>query len=370
MTVNAGAFSSGETASVTSSAVTATAAAGVNFTTGETCSVVGSDLWAEVDGAVTGEETGVFRLLLWESNNEWESEDDSDLTNPWRLLLSPGSNVLWTIDWDDAELWVLEDTLSGQVTLDSPSDGYKADREDQMRISWEEMRGIDEDYEYKWTNVDPDITDKDWTDGTSVLLVLLNDSSEYDWKVRAAAQSHEEDNSGHDTWSSRWSDTWTFFTALGEPPWAPTLYAPSNGEDEALLTPAFSWEPANTADNYHFMLADNSAFTSPLVDTKVSEDAITPDVTLEYGTTYYWKVQAYKGDEAISRWSEVSVFTTVTEPPPPPPTPAPSPTPTLTVEPIIMPTPIPMWALITIIAIGAVLIIAVIVLIARTRRMT
>jgi hypothetical protein len=132
-----------------------------------------------------------------------------------------------------------------------------------------------------------------------------------------------------------------------------------------LLTPAFSWESANTADNYHFMLASDAGFTSVLVNEKVSQVAYTPDVTLEYSTTYYWKVQAYKGTKAISRWSDVSVFTTMSE--------APAPTPPVTVtEPAppatVIPTPVPLWALIAIIAIGAALIIAVIVLIVRTRR--
>ena len=118
------------------------------------------------------------------------------------------------------------------------------------------------------------------------------------------------------------------------------------------------------------MLADNAGFSSPLVDEKVSTDAYSPDVTLDYSSTYYWKVQAFKGNKAISRWSDVSVFTCKTEAAPPPP---PAPTPTLTVQPatpIILPTPVPPALLWTIIGIGAALIIAVIVLIARTRRMT
>ena len=321
----------------------------------------------DADYADTGDvgtfedETGVVRLLLHASNRIWEEADDTGLADPLGLWVASGSNVLWTIDAANAELWLLEDTLSGQVTLDSPSNGYQHDREDVMRISWEELRGIDDDYEYKYTNVDPDITDSGTTDNLSILLTQLDGSSEYEWKVRAAPG---------EPWSSRWSGKWTFFTALGAPPWAPTLYAPSNGEDDALLTPAFSWEPAKTADSYAFMLADNGAFSSPLVDEKVSADAFTPDVTLDYSITYYWKVQAYKGNKAVSRWSDVSVFTTMSEPPPPPP---PAPTPTLTVEPatpIILPTPIPPALLWTIIGIGAVLIIAVIVLITRTRRMT
>jgi hypothetical protein len=333
-------------------------------TDGESVSITGSDLNVDITAGAAGMDVGVYRLLLHESNSEWESATDDDLADPApdfpftspNLWLTPGSNVLWVIDWDDAELWNLEDTLSGSPDLSSPPDGYQSDREDQMRISWEEMRGIDDEYEYEYTNVDPDATDSGTTDDTSILLTGLSGSSEYEWKVRAAPGN---------PWHSRWSEAWTFFTALGEPPWAPTLYAPDNGADDVLLTPAFSWESANTADNYHFMLASDAGFTSVLVNEKVSQVAYTPDVSLEYNTTYYWKVQAYKGSEAISRWSDVSVFTTMSEPASPtPPVTVTQPPPPATV----IPTPVPQWALIAIIAIGAALIIAVIVLIVRTRR--
>jgi len=338
-----------------------------------------------VSTATTSVGAEVLRLLLWESNNEWESASDSKLTTPMGLWVTPGTNVLWTIDMDnylagpgaatdnDPEVWALEDTLSGSPKLSSPPDNYKSDRETQMRISWDEMPGIDEDYEYKYTNVDPDVTKKDWTDETSVLLTQLSDSSEYDWKVRAAAQSRGGDNSGHDTWSSRWSDTWTFFTALGEPPWAPDLYTPGgiwqySGIDVELM-PAFSWESANTADSYQFMLSDNAEFAAPLVNEKTPEPAYLLDFELEYNTNYFWRVQAFKGTVALSRWSDVGAFTTIAEPaaePPPPPPPAtvtqPAP------APIVLPTPIPPVLLWVIIGVGAALIIAVIVLIVRTRR--
>jgi hypothetical protein len=311
-------------------------------------------------------------LLLWESNNDWESEDDSSLVMPWGLWVTPGSNVLWTLDDDDGEIWLLEDTLSGSPTLSSPTSGYKSEKEEQMRISWNEMRGIDEDYEFKYTNVDPDYTKTDWTDDTSILLTDLSATSEYSWKVRAAPQSRGDDNDDHDTWSSRWSDSWTFFTALGEPPWAPTLYTPGgvwqySGINVELM-PAFSWESANTADAYQFVLADNAEFTSPLVNEKVSESAYQLDFELEYNSNYFWKVQAYKGTEALSRWSDVGAFTTMEKAVAPPSQPPPATVTQPAPAPIVLPTPIPPILLWVIIGIGALLIIAVIILIVRTRR--
>ncbi|MBA7640680.1 hypothetical protein ES703_48351 [subsurface metagenome] len=358
-----------ETASVTSSALTVAATAGVNFSTGETCSVTGSDLEANVTGTAgeAAEDVALYRLLLHESNSEWESADDTTLTNPDGLWLTPGTNVLWTIDDDgDAdgcgEMWVLEDTLSGQVTLSTPPDGYQSDREDQMRVSWEELRDAEE-YEVKYYHLDTGDSDvKDGVEDTDTLLTQLNDSSEYEWKVRVDVG---------EPWHSRWSGKWTFHTALGEAPWAPDLYTPGGlwqySGVEVELMPAFSWESANTADSYQFVLADNATFASPLVDTQVPESAYQLDFELEYNSNYFWRVQAYKGDEALSRWSDVGAFTTIAKPVPPT-TPPPPVTPTLTVEPIIQPTPIPLWALISIIAIGGILMIGVIVLVWRTRR--
>jgi len=173
-------------------------------------------------------------------------------------------------------------------------------------------------------------------------------------------------------WHSRWSDSWTFNTALGEPPWSPTLYTPGgewqySGLDVELM-PAFSWQSAKNADGYQFVLADNAEFASPLVDEKVPESAYNLDFELEYNTNYFWKVMAYNGSKAISRWSDVGAFTTITKE-----VPAPSPAPPATVTqpapaPVVIPTPIPPVLLWVIVGIGALLIIAVIILIVRTRR--
>jgi len=345
-----------------------------DFEDGMTATVTSySDGDLVVDVTIEDAAAAVVRLLLHETNSEWESAADSDLENPGPLELSYGSNVLWTIDWEDGQLWVLEDTLSGSPTLDAPPDGYASDNEEEMRVSWDEMRGIDEDYHVKYTNVEPDVTESVYTDGTSILLTQLSDTSEYTWKVRAAPQSRDDDNASHDTWSSRWSGKWTFSTALGAPNWAPTLYTPGgvwqySGIDVDLM-PAFSWESAKTADSYQFMLADNAEFASPLVNEKVSSSAYQLDFELELNSNYFWKVQAYKGTKALSRWSDVGAFTTIGPAPAPPPSPAPPATVTQPAPaPIVLPTIIPPAVLWTIVGIGAILIIAVVVLIVRTRR--
>jgi len=307
--------------------------------------------------------TGVARLLLHESNSLWEIEGATDLTDPVGLWLTPGSNVLWTVnDITLNELWVLEDTCSGAVTLSSPADGYRSEAEEDMRVAWKEVRDAEE-YQVKYTHVDTGTANTVQPDDTDVLLTELFSTSEYDWKVRVAPA---------EPWHSRWSGTWSFHTALGPPPWSPTLYTPGgewqySGIDVDLM-PAFSWESAKTADGYQFVLADNAELASPLVNKKVSSSAYQLDFELEYNSNYFWKVMAYKGTKAISRWSDIGAFTTLEKAVAPP---APAPPATVTQPapgPIVIPTPIPPALLWTIIGIGALLIIAVIVLIVRTRR--
>ena len=173
------------------------------------------------------------------------------------------------------------------------------------------------------------------------------------------------------------------------------------GADDVALTPSFSWGPVAEADTYDLELADNPLYVIPLVKAKgeglpVTAYAYTGE--LDYATTYYWRVKAVSGtieagDLLESEWVS-GIFTTIAEPEEPEPevwmcsegltfdTRAALETHLATaaahqpVEPpdIIVPlpdvveTPItPAWIYV-IIGVGAVLVIALLVLIVRTRR--
>ena len=164
---------------------------------------------------------------------------------------------------------------------------------------------------------------------------------------------------------------------------APALQAPLVDDDTVSLTPTFAWEPAPGAAGYYFQLADNAYFVTPLV--KLDGDLVRLNVTayayvpeLDYSTAYYWRVKAVSGtiaagDLAESAWAS-RVFTTIAEPV--------EPTPPIVVEeapPVVIETPdvivtlpaetpiTPAWIYV-IIGVGAVLVIALLVLIVRTRR--
>jgi len=173
---------------------------------------------------------------------------------------------------------------------------------------------------------------------------------------------------------------------------APVIVAPESGTTGASLTPTFAWDAVDDADGYFFQLADNANFVAPLV--KLDGDYGRLIVTayayvtkLPYSTAYYWRVKAVSGTEDAGNLVESdwvsAVFVTMNEPeePVPPVVIEPSEPPIIEVQipptPIIEPivevitppaTPItPAW-IYAIIGVGAVLVIALIVLVVRTRR--
>jgi len=163
---------------------------------------------------------------------------------------------------------------------------------------------------------------------------------------------------------------------------APLLLAPAVGADDVALTPTFAWGAVADADGYDFQLASNADFVLPL--TNLTGDAGRLTVTayayvgeLPYTTPYYWRVKAVSATEE-SDWAS-GVFITMAEPEEATPPieiveqPA-QPAPVITIEQpdIVVPLPdvasiTPSWIYV-IIGVGGLLVIAVIVLIVRTRR--
>ncbi|MDT8325438.1 MAG: LamG-like jellyroll fold domain-containing protein, partial [Bacteroidota bacterium] len=83
----------------------------------------------------------------------------------------------------------------------------------------------------------------------------LGNYEQYYWRVRAS-------NFGG---SSGWSETWRFTTLPAEPE-APLLIAPAAEERGLSLAPQFTWESVASATTYAMQLAEDSAFTSLLLD--------------------------------------------------------------------------------------------------------
>jgi hypothetical protein len=170
--------------------------------------------------------------------------------------------------------------------------------------------------------------------------------------------------------------------ALVEPA-APTelsvsVTKPTFGAQDVSIKPTFTWTVAGDATGYEFVLAEELGLDDPFQIIDYSATSTTNGHVaredLKYSTTYWWRVRANSAT-ATGDWV-TSFFTTEAEPEEAPPPivveekETPAPVITVEIPPAVekVTQAIPDWALYTIIAVGAVLIIAVIVLIVRTRR--
>lgn len=214
-------------------------------------------------------------------------------------------------------------------------------------------------------------------------------------------------------------DTPFVLTNIVTAPAAPALAAPAAGATGVSIATGFSWTAVPGATSYNFQLSTVPNFATTLSNQTGLTSTVAGGVTLAANTTYFWRVQAVNSG-GTSAWTTGTFSTNsvgggavvlppisnnITVPPPiinvapaqvtvqppnvtvnppnvtvqpPPPAnvtvnppqvtvTAPPPA-NVTVEPPIINQAIPTYILWTIILIGAVLVIALIVLIVRTRR--
>jgi hypothetical protein len=239
-----------------------------------------------------------------------------------------------------------------------------------VSFAWNEMAGATS-YQYQIA-MDPDFKSViAWGYTTSMgteLRDTLDPNTNFYWRVRVA----QTDTAGNvlGAWLiSPWSATYKFKTTIGASMARPALQAPAAGEEGVPLSPTFEWSGITWAEVYEYELALDPTttaggyFTEPLV-ALIGTDALVStawkcDITLDYSTRYYWHVKAI-GVDTDTPWSDVGTFTTM-EVPPEPTTEAPP----ITIPPTQEITPAWIWA---VVIIGAILVIAVIVLIVTTRR--
>jgi hypothetical protein len=291
-------------------------------------------------------------MLVGEADNVWEYAPIAGAMGLWG---TQGSNILWTIA--DDTLHGLEDTVSGPVTLLTPSDDSTVAGMTSATLTWEDIADAN-GYEIGGTAAAFAGAFADVVAGVaSVGVSGLTDNSDYTWKIRVMEGS---------PFQSRWSATWTFTTTdtVAPPIPAPRLVPANGAYNVPVEGPAFAWDPDGAADGFNWELSADPAFVTLIDSADLTVPYIVYDGTLDNNTAYYWRVNAYTTVGGVSTWV-TSVFTTeapaadpITIPPSNPPTQV-----TLTIP--ADETPSYIWA---IIAIGGLLTIAVIILIVRTRR--
>jgi predicted phage tail protein len=124
---------------------------------------------------------------------------------------------------------------------------------------------------------------------------------------------------------SAWSAVQTVNTA--NPPGIPVLLLPSSNELTTDYTPRLDWGQVTLPvgktfdyfDHYQVQVADNAAFTTPVVDESGLIDFVvheyTPGADLTPNTKYYWRVRSYNTLGQYSSWSLVRIFRTALLPP-------------------------------------------------------
>jgi hypothetical protein len=353
------------------------------------------DLLSTPDGSlyVTSNVSGVNRSINPSagyptlSYAEWDNMANATSYTPTftKLAFAPGSNVIYGVATDEY-VYVYTDTLSPSTAAAvpvpvSPAEGTVFAAPTSVVIAWNAVAGATM-YQYMYD------TRPDWitsTTGlpttypfTSAFISPLASGVTYYWAVRAYSPV-----------IGPWSTQMTFLTELG--PTAPNSPAVLPGDvgttgpggTAVALSPTFNWSAIGYATGYEFQLAKDSAMTNFVVDATGANalpatTAYKLAATLGYSTTYFWKVRGISAT-SYTDWTNVMAFTTLALPeasaPPVIITQAPAvtvSTPQATSTQIVITqaaekttNPTYIWA---IIIIGAVLVLAVIILIVRTRR--
>lgn len=246
-------------------------------------------------------------------------DDGATLTGLWLR-----GSQLWTIDSTNTRLMTYIDSLDLPVTLTSPPDQAQGTASGNVSLDWETLKGATK---YQWQlDYDTDFSTipagfEGDTEKSSARSPALETATTYYWRVRATTPV-----------LSPWSAKWSFTTSLGSTAIAPELYSPEAGDNGLPIKPILQWSAIAGADSYELLVSTDASFSNPIIvkigDYALPTTAWQSNISLDYNTTYYWKVRA-SGSSSYSAWSAVGAFTTESAPSPAPPVPAPAPSPLL-----------------------------------------
>lgn len=136
------------------------------------------------------------------------------------------------------------------------------------------------------------VSDTSWT------VSGLSDSTRYYWRVRAV--------SAEDT--SAYSDAFSFMTQAAA---SGVLVAPADSASGVSTPVTFDWRAVDGAERYNLEVSGEPAFSELVVKEMSLKRTRLENVSLELGTTYYWRVEA-RGPKGFKKESTTYQFTTST----------------------------------------------------------
>jgi len=194
-------------------------------------------------------------------------------------------------------------------------------------------------------------------------FIVFNPDQQYFWRVRSDQINVVGGVSM--PFYSQWTSARSFKVGSQSPL---TITAPAVGATDVSVMPTFSWTPVQGATTYEIVVSEDPTFA--IIDFSRTSDKpeFASDEALPYNTVIYWRVRASAPASAVTPQVN-GIFTTMTKPTTqaPPITITTQPPATITVSVPPQTEDIPSYLLWIIIAIGAILVIALIVLIVRTR---
>jgi len=295
-----------------------------------------SDDWEAIDSLAEGE---INKLIVSAEGTLYAANSDADggmerCLNPTYPLgpsfesvsrgLEEGAKLaglwchgqqLWSVDSAHTSLVSYIDSLGAPVILGSPFDGAPGvgmlieGTVMNISLDWDTLPGATA---YRWQlNYETDFSElpdgfEGTTQGSSVHLANLSPATTYYWRVRAIEPV-----------LSPWSEKWSFSTPIGTEAPAPQLENPPPGASGVPVDPIFQWSAIAGADSYELMVSIIATFDNPTIlktdGYALHSTAWQCNLSLNYDTTYYWKVRAVSAD-SCSAWSAVSAFSTEPEP--------------------------------------------------------
>lgn len=94
----------------------------------------------------------------------------------------------------------------------------------------------------------------------------------------------------------------------------PELSSPAYGIGGISLNPTLVWNPVARADMYEVQISKEFSFSNVIESITHSPTQRKLAATLDYNTTYYWRVRS-RTNKALGAWSQVWMFTTIIAPP-------------------------------------------------------